>query len=61
LDALPESRDFRVARPVPARGGEWVASGWEATEQLAGGAATWTAARRAAYAPVIELALSYAG
>ena len=36
LDALPESRDFRVARPVRARGGEWVASGWEATELVAG-------------------------
>jgi uncharacterized protein (TIGR02569 family) len=32
-----------------------------ATDDLAGGAATWTEARRSAYAPVIELALSYAG
>ena len=31
------------------------------TDDLAGGAATWTDARRASYAPVIELALSYAG
>ncbi len=31
------------------------------TDDLAGGAATWTDARRAAYAPVIELALSYTG
>jgi hypothetical protein len=35
-------------------------SAWRA-EVLAGGAATWTEARRSAYAPVIELALSYAG
>ncbi|MFD3401992.1 TIGR02569 family protein [Kribbella sp. NPDC058693] len=32
-----------------------------ATDDLAGGAATWTEARRSGYAPVIELALSYAG
>ena len=31
------------------------------TDDLAGGAATWTAARRNGYAPVIELTLSYAG
>ncbi|WP_238155015.1 TIGR02569 family protein [Kribbella soli] len=31
------------------------------TDDLAAGAATWTDARRAAYAPVIELALSYVG
>jgi uncharacterized protein (TIGR02569 family) len=31
------------------------------TDELAGGAATWTDARRAAYAPVVEVALSYAG
>ncbi|MEV0790212.1 hypothetical protein [Kribbella sp. NPDC050459] len=31
------------------------------TDELAGGAATWTEARRAAYAPVIGLAVSYAG
>ncbi|WP_328999614.1 TIGR02569 family protein [Kribbella sp. NBC_00709] len=31
------------------------------TDDLAGGAATWTEARRSGYAPVIELALSYAG
>ncbi|MGZ0145835.1 TIGR02569 family protein [Kribbella sp. WER1] len=31
------------------------------TDDLAGGAATWTDARRTGYAPVIELALSYAG
>jgi len=36
LDALPESSDFRVPRPVRARDGEWVALGWEATELLAG-------------------------
>ena len=32
-----------------------------ATDDLAGGAPTWTEARRSGYAPVIELALSYAG
>jgi uncharacterized protein (TIGR02569 family) len=31
------------------------------TDELAGGAATWTKARRSSYRPVIELALSYAG
>ncbi|MFF0343313.1 TIGR02569 family protein [Kribbella sp. NPDC004875] len=31
------------------------------TDDLAGGAETWTSARRAGYAPVIELAVSYAG
>ncbi|HZX04632.1 TIGR02569 family protein [Kribbella sp.] len=31
------------------------------TDDLAGGAANWTTERRAAYAPVIELALSYSG
>lgn len=31
-----------------------------ATDDLAGGAATWTDARRSGYRPVIELALSYA-
>ncbi|HEY3557250.1 MAG TPA: TIGR02569 family protein [Kribbella sp.] len=31
------------------------------TDDLAGGAATWTEARRAGYRPVIELALSYSG
>ncbi|WP_238151166.1 TIGR02569 family protein [Kribbella sindirgiensis] len=36
LSALPESEDFRVARPVRARDGEWVAFGWEASELLVG-------------------------
>ncbi|MET9311947.1 TIGR02569 family protein [Kribbella sp. NPDC003505] len=36
LSALPESKEFRVARPVRARDGRWVASGWEASELLAG-------------------------
>jgi hypothetical protein len=31
------------------------------TDDLAGGPTTWTDARRAGYAPVIELAVSYAG
>ena len=32
LSALPESADFRVARPVRARDGAWAAFGWEASE-----------------------------
>ncbi|GAA1564703.1 TIGR02569 family protein [Kribbella hippodromi] len=36
LSDLPESKVFRVARPVPSRTGEWVAFGWEASELLAG-------------------------
>lgn len=31
LDALPESVEFRVARPVRTVGGGWVAAGWEAS------------------------------
>ncbi|MEU4294677.1 TIGR02569 family protein [Kribbella sp. NPDC026596] len=36
LDGLPESTEFRVARPVRSRGGEWIAHGWEASQLLAG-------------------------
>jgi uncharacterized protein (TIGR02569 family) len=36
LAGLPESKDFRVPRPVRATSGEWVAFGWEASELLAG-------------------------
>ena len=36
LDGLPESTEFRVARPVRARDGEWVAFGWEGSELLPG-------------------------
>ncbi|WP_199546244.1 TIGR02569 family protein [Streptomyces sp. N35] len=42
LDALPESADFRVARPVRASGGTpsgrgtWTADGWEAWHLVAG-------------------------
>ncbi|MGW6199499.1 TIGR02569 family protein [Kribbella sp. NPDC055110] len=36
LNALPESGEFRVARPVRARDGAWVAFGWEASELLVG-------------------------
>jgi hypothetical protein len=32
-----------------------------ATDEIAAGPEAWTTARRAAYEPVIELALSYAG
>ncbi len=36
LAALPESPHFRVARPVRAADGDWLAHGWEATVLLAG-------------------------
>ena len=36
FDGLPESPAFRVARPVRARSGEWVALGWEASQFVAG-------------------------
>ncbi|MER7173144.1 TIGR02569 family protein [Streptomyces mesophilus] len=36
LDALPESADFRVARPVHASDGTWTVSGWEAWHLVAG-------------------------
>jgi uncharacterized protein (TIGR02569 family) len=36
LAGLPESADFRVARPVPASDGTWVVDGWEATRWVAG-------------------------
>lgn len=36
LDGLPESSEFRVARPVRTRDGEWIASGWEASRLLPG-------------------------
>ncbi|MFI5491832.1 TIGR02569 family protein [Actinoplanes sp. NPDC051859] len=36
LDALPESPLFRIARPIRAANGDWVAGGWEATRAVAG-------------------------
>jgi uncharacterized protein (TIGR02569 family) len=36
LAALGESPHFRIARPVPAAGGDWLADGWEATQAVAG-------------------------
>lgn len=36
LAGLPDSADFRVARPVQARDGAWVADGWEATRLIEG-------------------------
>ncbi|WP_203834974.1 TIGR02569 family protein [Winogradskya humida] len=36
LAGLPESSEFRVARPVRAADGDWVAEGWEATRVVAG-------------------------
>ena len=36
LSGLPESREFRVARPVRAADGAWVVAGWEATRWVAG-------------------------
>jgi uncharacterized protein (TIGR02569 family) len=36
LSALPESGDFRVARPVRTRDGEWTAGGWEAWYEVPG-------------------------
>lgn len=36
LAALPESPHFRVARPVRAADGDWLAGGWEAARVVAG-------------------------
>jgi uncharacterized protein (TIGR02569 family) len=36
LAGLPPSARFRVARPVRARDGQWVAQGWEACQLVAG-------------------------
>lgn len=36
LSVLPESKDFRVPRPVRSEDGEWVVFGWEASELLPG-------------------------
>src|SRR5947207_1897 len=36
LTRLPDSTEFRVARPVRARDGGWVVRGWEACEFVAG-------------------------
>jgi uncharacterized protein (TIGR02569 family) len=36
LDQLPESTEFRVARPVRATDGTWVADGWEASLHVDG-------------------------
>jgi hypothetical protein len=36
LARLPQSPHFRIARPVRAAGGDWVAGGWEATRAVAG-------------------------
>ena len=36
LAALPESPHFRIARPVRAADGDWLAHGWEATRAVAG-------------------------
>ncbi|GAA3940739.1 TIGR02569 family protein [Actinoplanes auranticolor] len=36
LTALPESPHFRIARPVRAAGGDWLADGWEASRLVAG-------------------------
>lgn len=38
LDQLPESTEFRVARPVRATDGTWVADGWEASLLVDGAA-----------------------
>jgi uncharacterized protein (TIGR02569 family) len=38
LAGMPKNPDFRVARPVAARDGNWLAGGWEATRFVAGGA-----------------------
>ena len=38
LDTLPESPEFRIARPVRARDGGWLADGWEAARFVAGDA-----------------------
>jgi uncharacterized protein (TIGR02569 family) len=36
LAALPESPHFRIARPVRAADGDWLAHGWEAARAVAG-------------------------
>jgi uncharacterized protein (TIGR02569 family) len=36
LESVPESEEFRVARPVRTADGEWVADGWEACEFVPG-------------------------
>ena len=36
LASLTDSPDFRVARPVPTRNGEWMAYGWEAWTEVVG-------------------------
>lgn len=36
LQSLPDSADFRIARPVRTAGGTWVAGGWEASCFVAG-------------------------
>ncbi|MFC0623625.1 TIGR02569 family protein [Kribbella deserti] len=36
LDALPPSEHFRIARPVRAVDGGWMAEGWEAAQLVAG-------------------------
>jgi uncharacterized protein (TIGR02569 family) len=36
LDTLPESADFRIARPLRAAGGGWLAEGWEAARFVPG-------------------------
>ncbi|WP_238176332.1 TIGR02569 family protein [Kribbella albertanoniae] len=36
LEALPESEDFRIARPVRAVDGTWIAEGWEASHVVDG-------------------------
>lgn len=36
LTALPESPHFRIARPVRAADGDWLAGGWEAARAVAG-------------------------
>lgn len=36
LSALPASLRFRVARPLPARDGDWIAAGWEAMSAVSG-------------------------
>ncbi|GLY97676.1 TIGR02569 family protein [Actinoplanes sp. NBRC 103695] len=38
LSVLPPSPDFRIARPLRARTGAWVVSGWEATAWVGGAA-----------------------
>jgi uncharacterized protein (TIGR02569 family) len=36
LAGLPDSPHFRIARPVPAADGDWLAGGWEAAHFVAG-------------------------